>query len=100
MAYTLRRLAAGSYDLLLHGEVIGSLVRNVSAGGDLRGWRVELIEDVPPEQRPEPFTKAEHAFRTFNAARRWLGDPEVIQDPDNLIVTGGPGPVRAQLRRA
>lgn len=31
MAYTLRRLAAGSYDLLLQGKVIGSLVRNVSA---------------------------------------------------------------------
>ena len=100
MAYTLRRLAAGSYDLLLHGQVIGSLVRNISASGDLRRWRVELIEDVPPEQRPEPFTKAEHAFRTFNAARRWLGDPELIQNPGDLTVAGGPGLVRAQLRRA
>jgi hypothetical protein len=80
MAYTLHRLAVGSYDLLLHGQIIGGVVRNVSVSGDLRGWRVELIEDLPPEQRPEPFTKAEHAFKTFNAAWKWLGYADVTQD--------------------
>jgi hypothetical protein len=80
MAYTLHRLAAGSYDLLLRGKVVGSIVRNISASGEARGWRVELIEDLPPEQRPEPFTEAEHAFRTFNAAWKWVGGPEVIPD--------------------
>ena len=80
MAYTLHRLAPGSYDILLNGEVIGSIVRNVSAQGDIEGWRAELIEDLPPEQRPEPFTEAEHTFKTFDAASRWLGDPEVTQD--------------------
>jgi hypothetical protein len=78
MAYKLHRLAAGSYDLVLDGKIIGSVVRNVSVSGDLRGWRVELIEDLSPEQRPAPFTEAEHAFRTFNAAWAWLGDPDVI----------------------
>ena len=38
MAYTLHRLAPGSYDILLNGEVIGSIVRNVSAQGDIEGW--------------------------------------------------------------
>jgi len=80
MAYTLHRLAPGSYDLLLDGKIVGSVVRNISAEGDIRGWRAELIEDLAPEQRPEPFTEAEHAFRTFNAAWAWLGDPVVTQD--------------------
>ena len=80
MAYTLHRLAPGSYDLLLYRKVVGSVVRNVSTKGDVQGWRAELIEDLPPERRPEPFTEAEHTFRTFNAAWRWLGDPEVTQD--------------------
>ena len=80
MTYTLHRLAPGSYDILLHGEIIGGIVRNVSVSGELRGWRVELIEDLRPEQRPEPFTEIEHSFRTFNAVRKWLGDPEVTQD--------------------
>jgi hypothetical protein len=91
MPYTLHRLAAGSYDLLLRGKIIGSVVRNVSSKGDVRGWRVELIEDLPPEQRPRPFTKSEHAFRTLNAAWEWLGDPIVAEDFR---------PPRAQHRRA
>jgi len=100
MAYTLRRLAAGSYDLLLHGKVIGSIVRNVSAEGDLRGWRVELIEDLPPEQRPKPFTRVKHGFKTRNAAWKWLGNPEVTEDFSGPTPAAGLKPVRAQLRRA
>ena len=80
MTYTLHRLAAGSYDILLDGKIVGGIVRNVSVSGDLRGWRAELIEDLPPEQRPAPFTKAEHAFKAFNAVWKWLGYPEVTQD--------------------
>lgn len=34
MPYTLQRLAAGSYDLLLDGDVVGSVVRSLSKGGD------------------------------------------------------------------
>ncbi len=37
MPYTLQRLAAGSYDLLLDGDVVGSVVRSLSKGGDIRG---------------------------------------------------------------
>ncbi|WP_244413375.1 hypothetical protein [Methylobacterium radiotolerans] len=37
MPYTLQRLAAGSYDLLLDGDVVGSVVRSLSKGGDVRG---------------------------------------------------------------
>lgn len=37
MAYTLYRLAPGSYDLLLDGKVVGSVVRNVSTRGDVKG---------------------------------------------------------------
>ncbi|APT35079.1 hypothetical protein MCBMB27_05788 (plasmid) [Methylobacterium phyllosphaerae] len=37
MPYTLQRLAAGSYDLLLDRDVVGSVVRSLSKGGDIRG---------------------------------------------------------------
>lgn len=83
MAYKLHRLAAGSYDLVLDGKIIGSLVRNISAGGNAKSWRVELLEDLPAEQRPKPFTQVEHTFRTLDAAWAWLGDPEVIEDTNN-----------------
>lgn len=83
MTYKLHRLAAGSYDLVLDGKIIGSVVRNISASGDARGWRVELLEDLSPERRPKPFAKIEHTFRTLDAAWKWLGDPNVIEDPQN-----------------
>lgn len=80
MAYKLHRLAAGSYDLVLDGKIIGGVVRNISASGNARGWRVELLEELSPEQRPKPFTNIEHTFRTLDAAWGWLGDPDVIED--------------------
>ena len=83
MAYKLHRLAAGSYDLVLDGKIIGSLVRNISASGNAKSWRIELLENLTPEQRPQPFTKAEHTFKTFNAAWAWLGDPDVMESPRN-----------------
>ncbi len=36
MPYTLQRLAAGSYDLLLDSTVMGGVVRDISADGDVR----------------------------------------------------------------
>ena len=63
-------------------------------------WGVELIQDLSPDQLPEPFTKAEHAFSTFNAAWKWLGDLEVIRDPSDLTLAAGLRPVRAPFRRA
>jgi hypothetical protein len=73
--YTLVQLAPGSYDVLLNGTIIASLARG---GWDSRSiWSAELLEDLPPGQRPEPFTGLEHRFATFEEARAWLGNPPV-----------------------
>ncbi len=48
MPYTLHRLAAGSYDLLLDGAAIGSVTRDVTKSGLVRGWDVELLSADPP----------------------------------------------------
>lgn len=71
MSYTLHRLAPGSYDLLLDGMVVGSVVRDVSKGGDVRGWHAELLEEDSP--LPAPFTQEAHRFDTLEAAVVWLG---------------------------
>src|SRR5215218_4751223 len=55
MPYTLRRLAAGSYDLIREGMVVGGVVRDVAKNGHVRGWRAELMSDTPP--MPAPFTQ-------------------------------------------
>jgi hypothetical protein len=57
MTYGLIQLAPGAYDLFLHGEVVGSVVRNSSY--QPYTWTAELLEDVPPAWRPAPFTTAE-----------------------------------------
>jgi hypothetical protein len=77
--YRLSRLAPGSYDVLLNGVVIASLVRS----GDTENatWTVELLVDLPPEKRPAPFTEIEHTFGSLEEARQWLGHPE-IRDAD------------------
>ena len=80
MPYTLRRLAAGSYDILLNGTLIGGAVRDISAGGDVRGWRAELLNDLPAGQRPLPFTKVEHRFETLEAITAWLGGAEIADN--------------------
>jgi hypothetical protein len=75
MAYTLSRLAPGSYDVLLHGVIIASLVR----GGETHNatWTAELLLDLPPGERPAPFTELEHIFGSLEEAQRWLGDAEI-----------------------
>ncbi|WP_336487799.1 hypothetical protein [Methylobacterium nigriterrae] len=77
MPYTLHLLAAGSYDLLRDGAVIGGVVRDVTASGDVRRWRAELLEDLPPAQRPLPFVEIEHRFDTLDEVLSWLGDASV-----------------------
>jgi hypothetical protein len=74
MAYRLVMLAPGSYDLLLNGIAIASVVRSVRTD---KGWTAELLIDVPPETRPWPFEELEHEFSDFEEVRRWLGHPEV-----------------------
>ncbi|MBP1180951.1 hypothetical protein [Methylobacterium sp. PvR107] len=78
MPYTLHRLAAGSYDLLLEGTVIGSVVRDVGKSGQIRGWRVELMSGELP--LPAPFTQETHEFKSFEAAVSWLGGGVLVHD--------------------
>jgi hypothetical protein len=73
MTYSLIQLAPGAYDLLLHGEVVGSVVRNSSY--QPYTWTAELLEDVPPARRPAPFTKLEHGFASLEDLCGWLGQP-------------------------
>jgi hypothetical protein len=75
MAYRLSRLAPGSYDVLLNGVIIASLVR--SGETNSATWAAELLIDLPPEDRPAPFTELEHAFGSLEEAQRWLGNAEV-----------------------
>jgi hypothetical protein len=79
MPYELHRLAAGSYDVLLNGSIVASLVR--SGHKDHPTWIAELLDDVHPRRRPAPFKETEYTFTSLEEARHWLGDAE-IHDPD------------------
>ena len=61
MAYSLVCLAPGSYDVVQDGEVIAGLVRSGATSN--APWTAELLQDVPPQERPAPFTELEHSFR-------------------------------------
>ena len=78
MPYILHRLAAGSYDLLLKGMVVGSVVRELATSGNVRGWRAELMSGEPP--LPAPFTQETHEFKSFEAAVSWLGGTVAGED--------------------
>lgn len=75
MTYTLSRLAPGSYDVLLDGAIIASLVRSGETSNAT--WTAELLTDAPSWKRPAPFTEAEHTFGSLEEARQWLGNPEI-----------------------
>jgi hypothetical protein len=75
MTYSLSQLAPGAYDLLLNGEVVGSVVRNSSY--QPYTWTAELLEDLPPARRPAPFTEVEHVFASLEDLCDWLGDPQM-----------------------
>jgi hypothetical protein len=75
MSYSLIQLAPGAYDLLLHGEVVGSVVRTTSF--QPYTWTAELLEDVPPSRRPAPFTELEHVFASLEDLCDWLGAPQI-----------------------
>ena len=70
MAYSLVRLAPGSYDVLRDGEVMAALVRSGETSDAI--WTAELLENLPPLQRPTPFTEIEHSFASLEEARVWL----------------------------
>lgn len=75
MTYTLHRLAPGSYDLHLDGELMGGVVR---LSDHNKTWVAELLVDTPLEARPKPFTKVEHTFPSFEELKRWLGGASVL----------------------
>jgi hypothetical protein len=70
MTYTLQRLAPGSFDLVLDGKVVGSLVREVSEDGREGDWMAETLAESPPY--PAPFTQETHKFGTLKSAADWL----------------------------
>ena len=78
MTYTLHHLAAGSYDLALDGALVGSVVREVTAGGNTTVWCAELFEDLPAATRPRPFDCIEHRFPTLEATTAWLGGAQIL----------------------
>jgi hypothetical protein len=63
MPYSLERLAPGSFDLILDGEV--------SKDGFEGDWIVETLTESPPY--PSPFTAETHRFGMLKAAADWLG---------------------------
>jgi hypothetical protein len=77
MTYRLSRLAPGSYDVLLNGVIIASLVRSGNTSNAT--WTAELLEDVHPRRRPAPFTEPEHTFASLGDAQQWLGVPETSE---------------------
>ena len=74
MPYTLHKLAPGSYNLKLDGDLIGGVVKN---GPRAATWTAELLDDVPSEALPTPFMKTEHTFPTLDAVLTWLEDAEI-----------------------
>jgi hypothetical protein len=48
MTYSLIQLVPSAYDLLLNGEVMGSIVRTGECSNNTF-WTAELLEDLPPE---------------------------------------------------
>ena len=76
MNYRLIRLAPGSYDLELNGEVIASLVKDGNHGHHAVRWYAELLNETGP--RPAPFSEAVHQFGSFDDAVTWLGHPDVV----------------------
>lgn len=75
MTYKLSQLAPGSYDVLLDGTVIASLVR--SGQTESSTWTVELLEEVLPSDMPMPFTAHEHAFGSLKETWQWLQGAEI-----------------------
>jgi hypothetical protein len=75
MPYNLVRLAPGSYDVLLNGVIVASLVRSGETHNAT--WTAELLVDLPPDERPAPFTAIEHTFGSLEEAQEWLGISEI-----------------------
>jgi hypothetical protein len=81
MTYRLSRLAPGSYDVLLNGAIIASLVRSGTSENAI--WTAELLVDLPPGERPAPFTEPEHSFASLKDAQEWLGITETGEETES-----------------
>ena len=73
MTYTVEQLALGSYDVLLDGVLMASLVRSVHRHGPGDTRQVELLDEMPAIKRPAPFTDQRHVFKSRLSALEWLG---------------------------
>ena len=82
MTYRVRKLAAGSYDLILNGVIVAGLVRNNL--DQPATWTVELLMDLPAHLMPPPFTASEHHFASLEEACKWLG----LSVDEVMYVTG------------
>ncbi|WP_404294971.1 hypothetical protein ACD578_27030 (plasmid) [Microvirga sp. RSM25] len=89
MTYSLIQLAPGSYDLLLAGSTVASVVRSGVRSTDTV-WTAELLEELPPDRRPAPFVEIEHNFGSLVELCEWLGNPQVQNHRRNGSMTQGP----------
>ena len=76
MTYRLIRLAPGSYDLELDGEIIASVVRDGNHGHHAVRWFAEMLDEAGP--RPAPFVGPVHEFGSFDEVAAWLGHPDTV----------------------
>jgi hypothetical protein len=83
MPYRLVRLAPGSFDVVRDNEVIAGLVRSGETSDAT--WTAELLQDLPQQERPAPFTMIEHRFGSLEEARAWLGGAELFPEGPNAI---------------
>jgi len=70
------RLAPGSYDLELDGQIVASVVRDGDRRHHAVKWFAELLEETGAP--PEPFSEAVHAFGSFDEVVMWLGHPDLV----------------------
>ncbi|SCZ06217.1 hypothetical protein SAMN02927923_03779 [Microvirga guangxiensis] len=75
MSYPLIQLAPAPDNLLLHGEVLGSVVR--SGSDQPYTLTAELLENLPWSRLPSPFREVEHTFPSPEEPCAWLGHPPV-----------------------
>jgi hypothetical protein len=82
VSYRLSKLASGSYDVLLNGIIIASLVRNGSTSN--APWTAELLIDIPQRRCQSLSPRQSHT----SAARRGA---DLVGSPDSSLRNEGIG---------
>lgn len=72
-AYSVERLAPDSYDVLLDGALVASLVRDTDGSGATREWLLDLLDEASTAARPALVIAQQHTFASRAAALAWLG---------------------------